>query len=151
MNWEAAEALGEIVGAVPVIATLVFLALQIRQNTQAVKVQTLTALCDRTSQSNAGTLNGYMADVIARGRESYVELKEGEKMAFSYWMLDRVMTYELLIATPDAVSFEIVEARDRNLISLFSAKGARECWELTDRERVSSTMDQNVDRFLHEL
>lgn len=35
MNWEAAGALGEIVGAVAVVATLVFLAIQLRQNTQA--------------------------------------------------------------------------------------------------------------------
>ena len=33
MNWEAIGATGEVVGAVAVFATLVYLAIQIRQNT----------------------------------------------------------------------------------------------------------------------
>ena len=150
MNWEAAGAIGEIVGAVAVIATLIFLAFQIRQNTHAVNAQTLTALSDRTSQSNAGALSEYMASVIARGRESYVQLSEEEKVAFSYWMLDRIMTYELLVAAPDALSFEIIEACDFNLKYLFSAKGVREWWSTKDREHVSSAMEQYVDRLLRD-
>ena len=37
MNWEAIGAVGEVVGAVAVIASIVYLARQIRQNTQAVR------------------------------------------------------------------------------------------------------------------
>jgi hypothetical protein len=39
MNWDAIGAIGEIVGAVAVVATLIFLALQIRQNTASVRQQ----------------------------------------------------------------------------------------------------------------
>jgi len=38
MNWEALGAIGEIVGAVAVVVTLVYLAVQIRQNTRSAKV-----------------------------------------------------------------------------------------------------------------
>ena len=34
MNWEALGAIGELIGAVAVMATLIYLAIQIRQNTQ---------------------------------------------------------------------------------------------------------------------
>ena len=37
MNWEALGAIGEIAGAIGVIATLVYLATQIRQNTAAMR------------------------------------------------------------------------------------------------------------------
>jgi hypothetical protein len=40
MNWEALDAIGEIVGAVGVIATLGYLAVQIRQNTKSVRAST---------------------------------------------------------------------------------------------------------------
>jgi hypothetical protein len=40
MNWEALGAIGEIVGAVAVIATLGYLALQIRQNTRNIQTNT---------------------------------------------------------------------------------------------------------------
>ena len=33
MNWDAVGAIGEIIGAVAVVATLYYLALQIRENT----------------------------------------------------------------------------------------------------------------------
>lgn len=37
MNWEAVGAVGEILGAVAVVITLVYLAMQVRQNTKAVQ------------------------------------------------------------------------------------------------------------------
>lgn len=39
MNWDAVAAIGELVGAVAVLITLVYLATQIRQNTQAMRRQ----------------------------------------------------------------------------------------------------------------
>lgn len=42
MNWEVIAALAELLGAIGVILTLVYLAFQIRQNTRAIKGQTLS-------------------------------------------------------------------------------------------------------------
>jgi len=39
MNWDAMGAVGEIVGAIAVLATLIYLAAQIRQNAQALDRQ----------------------------------------------------------------------------------------------------------------
>jgi len=43
MNWKAAGAIGEIVGALGVIATLGYLAVQTRHNTKAIKASTFQA------------------------------------------------------------------------------------------------------------
>lgn len=40
MSWEALGAVAEMVGAVGVIATLAYLAIQVRQNTRAIRAQT---------------------------------------------------------------------------------------------------------------
>ena len=50
MNWEAIGAIGEVVGAFGVIATLGYLAFQIRQNT---KQLTLNELASRVAVANA--------------------------------------------------------------------------------------------------
>ena len=57
MNWEAVGAIGEAIAAAGVIATLVYLALQIRQNTQTVRAATFqqaaaasTALAEQLSR-----------------------------------------------------------------------------------------------------
>ena len=44
MNWEALSAIGELVGALGVVATLFYVALQVRQNTRAVRASTLNAI-----------------------------------------------------------------------------------------------------------
>jgi hypothetical protein len=44
MNWEAMSAIGEMVGAVGVIVSLVYLALQIRQNSNVVRSATRQAI-----------------------------------------------------------------------------------------------------------
>ncbi len=43
MNWDAIGAVGEVVGAVGVILTLGYLAVQIRQNTAMMTAQTVQA------------------------------------------------------------------------------------------------------------
>jgi len=57
MNWEALGAIGEIVGAIAVIATLGYLAVQIRQNTRALKASTHQGLIDSTLNYQSLTLN----------------------------------------------------------------------------------------------
>ena len=40
MNWDAIGALSEMIGAIAVVITLVYLAIQIRQNTRAIRLDT---------------------------------------------------------------------------------------------------------------
>ena len=47
MNWEAIGAVGEVAGAIGVIATLLYLAAQIRQNTRAMRGATQDAIDER--------------------------------------------------------------------------------------------------------
>ena len=47
MNWESIGAIGEVLGAIGVIATLLYLSVQIRQNTRAMHGATLDAMTGR--------------------------------------------------------------------------------------------------------
>lgn len=40
MNWAAIQAVAEAIGAIVVVASLIYLAIQVRQNTRAVRVAT---------------------------------------------------------------------------------------------------------------
>ena len=44
MNWDAIGAIGEVSGAVAVVVTLIYLAGQLRQNTQALRSSTYEAI-----------------------------------------------------------------------------------------------------------
>jgi hypothetical protein len=52
MNWEAIGATGEIIGALVVFLTFVYLALQIRQNTHATRAASHHAVTDALNQLN---------------------------------------------------------------------------------------------------
>jgi len=60
MNWEALGALGEIVGALAVIVTLVYLSIQIRQNTKGSRVAAVQAASENSSR---------FSEMIAADRE----------------------------------------------------------------------------------
>jgi hypothetical protein len=52
MNWEALGAIGEIVGAVAVVLTIGYLAVQIRQNTAAMHMSAAEKALDNTAEFN---------------------------------------------------------------------------------------------------
>ena len=84
MNWEAIGAIGEIVGAAGVIATLVYLAYQIRQNTTQLEQNTLAAKAAAQNASNEALRENRkaifesldMSEIYLRGNQKPEELDE---------------------------------------------------------------------------
>lgn len=66
MNWDAIGALGNVVGGVGVIATLIYLSLQIRQNTKALKVSAYADFVTRHLHNLE--IETQHAELIARSR-----------------------------------------------------------------------------------
>ncbi len=50
MNWDAVGAMAELVGAIGVIASLIYLAIQIRQNTRSLQANTFQTVADSSGQ-----------------------------------------------------------------------------------------------------
>ena len=95
MNWDAAGAIGEIVGAVAVVVTLIYLAIQIRQNTESTRTAAETAI----SQNLAGWLAqgvtdpelGRLYDVAVTDPES---LSEEEARRFLWYIAEYFVLLE---------------------------------------------------------
>jgi len=75
MNWEAIAAIGEALGAAGVIASLVYLATQIRQSTRVARAATRQALA-QDSQNLASDL--VVGDDIARIFQAHLEGRDLE-------------------------------------------------------------------------
>lgn len=83
MNWDAIGATAEMLGAIAVLATLIYLAIQIshlkRQNESDALDHVIDALNDfagRIAESES------LASIIHRGRASYHSLNDEEKIRF---------------------------------------------------------------------
>ena len=79
MNWEAAGAVGEIVGALAVFITLAYLAVQIRQNTGAVRAAALDSSVSALMNIRAKIHDsGELTDIYLRGCENPESLTDAE-------------------------------------------------------------------------
>ena len=129
-------AIGEIVGGIAVVASLVYLAAQIRQNTQqiahGVETNRLAAF-ERNIQAGNRIrevifLNPELAALFARGLESFDKLQDLDALRFS--MLMRNMFSEMQGAYVRQMSVsddpEAFEGNARILNSLLAYTGVRE-------------------------
>lgn len=69
MDWEAIGAIGEVLGAMAVVATLGYLAVQIRQNTKAVRIQTYQAIMDSSNRLGDSLAEQNVDEVYRKGRK----------------------------------------------------------------------------------
>ena len=84
MNWEAIGAVGEVAGAIGVIATLLYLSVQIRQNTRAMRGATQDAITERKQYELR-----WSSDIASAWRRSLTEpeeLTEQESWQMIEWL-----------------------------------------------------------------
>ena len=83
MSWTELASIAEIVGAIVVVVTLVYVAKQIRQNSHALEI---AALRDTTAQwndwSNMLASSGDLADIVVKATHDYDSLSSSEILRF---------------------------------------------------------------------
>ena len=84
MNWDAIGAIGEIVGAIAVVATLIYFAIQMRQYTTGLRSATFNATMQEFNQINVAQLDPALADLLDRGMEDLNSLSPTEKYQFGW-------------------------------------------------------------------
>ena len=85
MNWEAIAAIGDIIGAIAVVITLVYLAFQLRQNTRAIRGSTFDSVT-QTQQTELRWASD-ISDVWAKAIETPSELDSSEAWKMSEWLV----------------------------------------------------------------
>jgi hypothetical protein len=131
MNWEAIGAVGELIGAVTVIITLLYLAIQIRQNSQAVKnsaAQTLLSEANgslRTASSDPAT-----ARAVILGQTLFEELSEEGRAQFVTWYFSWMRTIEQAYFqyVQGYIDEEMWEGQRAHLRQLIQAPAVKEWW-----------------------
>jgi len=130
VNWEALGAFSDLVAALAVVITLIFLIKEIRQNSQVVQV---AALRDATSQwnhwSNMLASTPDLAAIVVEGNKSYRDLAAEDALrygAFVQTFFDNASSYrELVIDHHVEDDLDILETIVRRRII---HKGFREWW-----------------------
>ncbi|MDX1701949.1 MAG: hypothetical protein R3250_15085 [Melioribacteraceae bacterium] len=85
MNWEAISALGQIIGAIAVLITLIYLAIQLKQNTAAVATATYESTMTGFNDINVVVAsNQELASILDRGCQNPNALSAKEIVQFNF-------------------------------------------------------------------
>lgn len=94
MNWDAIGAIAEMVGALSVIASIIYLAYQIRQNTLSNRITAMQNTTDQfTSFGNLMIENRETRETWSKGRKSMQSLSPSEMEVFHYINLNLCWYY----------------------------------------------------------
>ena len=139
MNWDAIGASAELLGAAGVIVTVIYLAVQIRQNTNQIEIQTNSS----RAESEREVLEAWntvmadlaespeIADIIGRGLSDYNSLAQAEKAIF-FTRIGRVLNhhYTQIRALENGLGDEdLLQAIANVIVATLNSPGGRQFWD----------------------
>ena len=131
MNWDAIGASSELVGAIAVVVTLVYLALQVHQNTRVLRSQGLQSAIEKyLCNIDNVTKSPAEAEIFRRGLNDFESLPPGEQGSFHSQMhsllhgFNNVWNLHKAGLLPD---FELVAMRGL-FVSHLICPGAQSWW-----------------------
>ena len=151
LNWEIVAAVAELLSAIGVLITLVYLALQIRDNTRGLQAKSLESVLegprDRYFLPMAQQTD--LADIYARGLNSLSQLDEKETRRFFYIMYEQFFQMQ-----------QVMHLRERDLIpqvdydawldytaSLLATPGGAEMW-LHCEKVITPTVSNVINKYV---
>lgn len=126
MNWEAISAISAAIGAIAIVVTLIYLAIQIRQNTASVKAEAYQAWVSTNVDLAIAVTNPDFSRALRRGIRDSAQLTEDTEAAFGMW---NHSAFQMMQAIDTLYQMGVIEAPLwRGLpvaISLYPARGRR--------------------------
>lgn len=148
MNWAALSAVGEIIGAITVLVTLAYLAVQIRQNTRAVQSSATDSSINRISvlrQSLAE--NAELASLYLKGGNDPQQLDELEALRYRMLLHSMFLSLSNVFSQTKYTNLPTSnwESQTPIVVRMISSPGGTWFWENYRTEFESEFRDE-VDR-----
>lgn len=123
---------GEFIGAIGVVTTLIYLAIQIRQNTRVTRAASHHAVTDSLNQGNiAVAQDAELAQIWIVGTIDRASLSESERyrldmLLLSYFHVFDSLFYSANLGTGDR---SLLRAEEPGIAQLIKLPGVREWWD----------------------
>ena len=149
MSWEAVAALGQVLGSLAVVASLIYLAIQVRQNNRTSTVSAKLVSTQLLSEFiNDFIKNPELMDLWLRGRQSYAELSDRDRLRFAnmclkaFWFFSTA-EFQLRMGTLQEDDWAEFYAVIRYWLD---GNGVRAWWTSVGRTRFGTNFVRFVDR-----
>ena len=150
MNWDAVSAVGQIVGALAVVISLIYLAVQMRQNTRAVRGTSFQAVTDAFNQFNLSIAHDKeLARIFRLGSQGIGNLDEDQQIQFAFLCLSAVRIFDTMYHQSKLGTGELGlwRAEERALATLLQYPGIR-AWWATNPLSVTEEFRTYIERVL---
>ena len=150
MNWEALGAIANLLAALGVIATLIYLAIQIQQNTKAVRsssIQNLVQSLSTTAQ--AAVENKDIIPLLLKANTGAGALTEEERTQLHFWFIMSIRRFEGVYFQRNLgfVDAAVIEGFERSHIAILASKSGQ-AWWTTSKEIFNSGFVSYVEELL---
>jgi hypothetical protein len=149
VNWDAVAAIAEALGAIGVIATLIYLASQIRQAERATRASIQHSTIVQGFQLNLAIAAPEAASLMLKASAHFNSLDPIERLRFTLISRAAFAWYEDIFsqARSGIVDSEFSDRHRTNLLSLLQRPGIREWWQ-SDQGFFSEQFRNEVNRRL---
>ena len=151
MNLLELGALAQIVGAIAIIISLIFVLIELRKNLQQHLLSNTLARSIEVEKMHYQQMEESIASLIVKGRKSYNNLDENEKIRLESYLLQKLAIYSrgYAIAAASAYGQPTQHLKDRiktNAKEFLSYQGIQECYkDLRKRDLI------NEDYFMKKI
>ncbi|MEH6570916.1 MAG: hypothetical protein V7709_17675 [Halioglobus sp.] len=150
MNWDAVGASAEMLAAIGVIITLLYLASQIRQNTESNRFSRYDSFVHSVSNIRQAIIeNEDVASIFDRGLRDPAELSDLEKVRFRNILYSAIHAMETLHLqlSQSGLDKEIWQRQTSLVDRIIGSPGGKNWW-LEHRVEFDKNFVQAVDKFL---
>ena len=130
MNWDALGAIAEFIGAVAVVSTIAYLAVQIRdsrRNAQSEAVNTVMSGWNEAIQALGA--NREIASIVQRALANYNELNQSEKFMFHVKMDAVIIAYFRGVEYDERGLWELPKEIELAVLRFIISPGGLQWWD----------------------
>lgn len=138
MNWDAISALAEVVGVIAVVVSLIYLAVQVKQNTNQLRQENMFKLVRGTLDTNWYYHRDPAAfEVFERGVKNYDALSPQEQAHFHSIVVDLSFYLELVrqLHLAGLIDKAALDVNLRFMLAILNTPGGKQWWALAQRTK----------------
>ena len=151
MELEQLGNIGEILGAIATLGTLIYIAVQIRQSSDLMKRQAFDSIATRFSSWGSKLReHSDTASLYIKGGQSFDDLSGPEKEQYNWMLFEYLVISETAIEHHKSAAFkaEAVDAIVRGIVRELEKPGAKSWWNNRGRDYFSADFATLVDEKL---
>lgn len=150
MNWDALGAIAELLGAIGVICSLIYLAVQIRGNTRSTKAETFQRLTDYVTNFNSTlVLEPKVVDFLMQIADPNHELTPQEQIRMNAFAMTVFRHWDNVIYQSESGTIEgpRVDGYLSPMSTFLSFPRLRACWD-EQRGTFSEELSRRVEEWI---